>query len=339
MDHQTFAMFKFTYHVGRLAVLLGLVGMALTQAQAQAVPNPGERIESLVTFGAQAPANVGDDDFTQTFFFLVPSTERRPFYIRVFDPDCGGTLDAKVGEFNTRTEFSLYGGPGTHSGKGAVDPRPAAPAGPATGRLIKQLTYGVDPATDGKYVNFGPLNPLEGELVEQFAGYVFKVVVRGLSGNDGNLYRFFLSSSPNLNVPIPGGNAFTYEYCFRLPAAPPSGRPVVVHLYPFANEHVVSIKQSNFDIDSGATLTVFSVAKNGHESPVSGDGQWVSGVLPIDTKEHGLSLDFRLTSKAPVFNDMVFYVTDQYDKALPFFAVPLGGPPRYKYDIDMKVHR
>ncbi|MVN78387.1 hypothetical protein GO988_18810 [Hymenobacter sp. HMF4947] len=332
-------MCKSGYCLNWLAGLAGLLLSTVTTTKAQAVPNPAERIESLITFGAQAPTNVGDDDFTQTFFFLVPATERRPFYIRVFDPDCGGTLDAKVGEFNTRTEFSLYGGPDTHSGKGAVDPRPASPTAPPTGRLIKQLTYGVDPAVDGKYVNFGPLNPLEGELVEQFEGYVFKVVVRGLSGNDGNLYRFFLSSSPNLNVPIPGGNAFTYEYCFRLPAAPPSGRPVVVHLYPFANEHVVSIKQSNFDMDSGAKLTVFSVAKNGHESPVSGDGQWTSSVLPVDVKEHGLSLDFRLTSKATVFNDMVFYVTDQYDKALPFFAVPLGGPPRYKYDIDMKVHR
>lgn len=332
-------MFKSTHRLGRLAGWLGLLLGAVVQVRAQAVPNAVERIESLVTFGAQASTAVGDDDFTQTFFFLVPASQRQPFYIRVFDPDCGGTLDAKVGDFNTRTEFSLYGGPGTHSGKGATDPRPASPAGPPTGRLLKQLTYGIDPAADGKYVNFGPLNPLEGELVEQFEGYVFKVVVRGLSGNDGNLYRFFLSSSPNLNVPISGGNAFTYEYCFRLPAAPPSGRPVVVHLYPFANEHVVSIKQSNFDIDSGAKLTVFSVAKNGHQAPVSGDGQWVSSVLPIDAKEHGLSLDFRLTSKAQVFNDMVFYVTDQYDKALPFFAVPLGGPPRYKYDIDMTIHR
>ena len=327
------------YRLGRLAGLLGLLASAAAEAQAQAVPNPGERIENLVTFGAQSPTSFGDDDFTQTFFFLVPATERRPFYIRVFDPDCGGTLDAKVGAFNTRTEFSVYGGPGTHSGKGAVDPRPTSPAAPPTGQLIKRLTYGVDPAVDGTYVNFGPLNPLEGELVKQFEGYVFKVVVRGLSGNDGNLYSFFLSSSPTENVPIPGGNAFTYEYCFRIAAALPSGRPVVVHLYPFANEHVVSIKQSNFDGDGEVKLTVFSVAKNGHSAAVSGNDQWTSSVLPIDPKEHGLSLDFRLTSTAKSSNDMVFYVTDQYDKALPFFAVPIGGPPRYKYDIDMKVHR
>ncbi len=65
---------------------------------------------SLVTFGPQAPTTSGGDDFTQTFFFLVPATERRPIYIRVFDPDCGGHLDARVGQFNTSTEFSLYGG-------------------------------------------------------------------------------------------------------------------------------------------------------------------------------------------------------------------------------------
>ncbi len=176
-------------------------------------------------------------------------------------------------------------------------------------------------------------------MVAHFQGYVYKVVVRGLSGNDGNLYRFFLSSSPNLHVPIPGGNAFTYEYCCRVPAAPPSGWPVTVHLYPFANEHVVSIKQSNFDRDNSARLTIFSVAKNGHDAPVSGDGQWTSRVLPIDSREYGLSLDFRLVSEATTFNDVIFYVTDQYDTAVPFFAVPLGGPPRYKYDIDMKAHK
>lgn len=317
-------------------LLLGL--LAATQAPAQAVPNPVEKIENVVTFGPQAPAAWGDDDYTQTFFFLVPTTRREPFYIRLFDPDCGGLLDAKIGEFNTRTEFSLYGGPGTHSGPDATNPRPA-PGTPPTGRLLKQVTFGADPKQDDSYYTFGPLNPLEGELVEQFKGYVYKVVVRGLSGNDGNLYRFYLSTSPRADVAVPGGNAFTYEYSFRIPAGPPSGHPVTVHLYPFADENVVSIKQSNFDLDNTAKITVFSVAKNGHDAVASGDGTWASSVLPIAPSEHGLSLDLRLTSTSKVFNDATFYVTDQYDKALPFFAVPIGGPPRYKYDIDVRIHR
>jgi hypothetical protein len=36
---------------------------------------------------------------------------------------------------------------------------------------------------------------------------------------------------------------------------------------------------------------------------------------------------------------LVFYVTDQYDVALPFFAIPLGGPPRYRYDVDVKIRK
>ena len=52
-----------------LAVLLAA---PLSGAWAQAVPNPVERVESLVTFGAQSEKQWGDDDFSQTFFFLIP---------------------------------------------------------------------------------------------------------------------------------------------------------------------------------------------------------------------------------------------------------------------------
>ncbi|MBD2724560.1 hypothetical protein [Hymenobacter armeniacus] len=316
------------------SALAGLLTLALSPARAQAVPNPGERVESLITFGAQSDKQWGDDDFSQTFFFLIPEKQRTPVYIRVFDPDCGGKNDDLKGPANTTTSFSLYGGPGTFSGPQARDPRPTSPTPP--GRLLKSVTFGQDAKYDGKWYTFGPLNPLEGEMVDEFKGHVFKLVARGMSGNDGNLYRYFFSTSPTENVSVEGGNAFTYEYCFRLPA---TASKTTVHLYPFVNDKVVSIKQSNFDVDNAASLNVFSIAKNGQPGAMSGDGVWTSSTLPIADKEHGLSLDFRLTSTKPAPNDMVLYVTDQYDTALPFFAIPLGGPPRYQYDVKVKVHR
>jgi hypothetical protein len=324
---------------GRLPrlVLAALAVLATAgRAQAQAVPNPGENIQFVITFGPKADPAWGDDDFTQTFFFLVPQGQRQPVYLRVFDPDCGGTLDSQKGPFDTKTTFSIYGGPGAHSGDGARDPRPSLKPKPVTGRLLQEKTFGSDPQYDGQYYTFGPLNPLEGELVDEFKGYVFKVVARGTAGNDGNVYRYYFSTSPTASQPVPGGNAFTYEYCFRMP---PALKQSTVHLYPFVNDKVVSIKQSNYDVDGTARLTVFSVAKNGHPAAASGDKQWVSSVLPITPQERGLSLDMRLTTTSKTPNDMQFYVTDQYDTALPFFAIPLGGPPRYKYDIDMKIHR
>ena len=303
-------------------------------ARAQAVPSPGERVESLVTFGAQSDKDWGDDDFTQTFFFLIPEKQHAPVYIRVWDPGCGGTNDDLKGPANTTTSFSLYGGTGTFSGPQARDPRPTNPV--PTGRLLKSQIFGNEPKYDNTWYTFGPLNPLEGELVEEFKGRVFKLVARGLTGNDGNLYRYFFSTSPSANVPVEGGNAFTYEYCFRLPA---TASKTTVHLYPFVNDKVVSIKQNNYDADNAVLLNVFSIAKNGQPGATSSDGEWASSTLPIVSKEHGLSLDFRLTSTKAAPNDLVFYVTDQYDTALPFFAIPLGGPPRYQYDIGVKIHR
>ena len=317
--------------VSRFPVLLLLLPAAA--GRAQAVPSPVENIDYLVTFGAQADKGWGDDDFTQTFFFLVPQARRQPVYLRVFDPDCGGRHDEPKHGWNTRTDFSLYGGAGAHSGP---DARRTEPVGLfRSGVLLRQKTFGAEPAYDGQWFTFGPLNPLEGELVPDFQGYVFKLIAQGQQGDDGNLYRYFLSSSPTENVPVEGGNAFTYEYSFRLKGAAGAR----THLYPFVNDKVVSIKQSNFDVDGDASLMLFSIAKNGHAGLVSGDQQWRSSVYPIVAAEHGLSLDLRLLNRARAVNDMVFFVTDQYDTALPFFAVPLGGPPRYNYEVEVKIRK
>ncbi|WBA40399.1 hypothetical protein [Hymenobacter canadensis] len=302
-------------------------------AWAQAVPSPGENIASLVTFGAQADPSWGDDDFTQTFFFLVPKQNRQPVYIRVFDPDCGGQLDEKRFNWNTTTEFSLYGGPGTHSAPDARKPKPGGNF--RSGTLLKQVKFGANAKYDGKWYTFGPLNPLEGEYVPEFDGYVFKVIAQGKAGDDGNLYRYFFSTSPTQNVAVEGGNAFTYQYAFRLVPT----RRAITHLYPYVNDRVVSITQSNFDLDGDVSIKIFSVAKNGHPASVSQDNIWARSQHPISSKEHGLSLDMRLTSLTKEGNDLVFYVTDQYDVALPFFAIPLGGPPRYRYDVDVKIRK
>ena len=63
-------------------------------------------------FGKDGKTSWGDDDFYQIFFFSIPKDYTKPFYIRVFDPDCGGENDEIQGEFNTKTKFSVYGGKG-----------------------------------------------------------------------------------------------------------------------------------------------------------------------------------------------------------------------------------
>ena len=42
-------------------------------AFSQPVPNKEENIPFLMTFGNEAETYWGDDDYSQTFFFLIPS--------------------------------------------------------------------------------------------------------------------------------------------------------------------------------------------------------------------------------------------------------------------------
>jgi len=175
------------------------------------------------------------------------------------------------------------------------------------------------------------LNPTEGEYFEEFDGYVFKVICEGLSGNDGNHYKYFLSSSANSRVAVPGGNGFTYEYAFQLKPDAKS----VAHLYPYVDEKVDYIQQHNFDFDSDGYIKINSVVKNGHIQSKSSDGNWAKSRVPIKAQERNKSLDIQIEKSSNIENDMVFYAVNQYNEPVPFFASPIGSS-NYKYIIDLE---
>jgi len=68
---------------------------------------------------------------------------------------------------------------------------------------------------------------------------------------------------------------------------------------------------------------------------MSGDGNWKTSTHEIVPDEHGTSVDIQICSKGTFPNDMAFYITNQYDEAVPFFSIPIGGIPKYKYKIDV----
>jgi hypothetical protein len=298
---------------------------------AQAVPAEEENIPFLVTFGAHSETSWGDDDFSQTFFFVIPEDNITPIYIRVFDPDTGGAYDEQKGDWNTHTRFSVYGGSGCISHPDATGTDPVGNY--KSGNLLASKVFGVSEKYDNSWYTFGPFNPTEGELVPKYGGYVFKVIADGITGDDGNLYRYFMSSSSDANVPIEGGNAFTYEYTFRLHDDPTQ----VSHIYPFIDDKVISIKQSNFDWDNDGVIRIVSKAKPGLEIEVSGDNEWKSSEHKIVDREHNSSLDIQfIKSKNRIQNNnVVISVRNQYGEFLPFYTVPIGGIPKYQPTINV----
>ena len=194
-------------------VLITIYLLYAVGAWAQPVPAAEENIPFLVTFGEQAETSWGDDDFSQVFFFVVPERVTDPIYIRVFDPECGGEHDEINEEFNTMTRFSVYGGEGCLSAEASksTDPVPFHDSGVQ----LASKTFGSKGEYDNNWYTFGPFNPIEGEFQPQHEGYIFKVICHGIRGDDGNLYRYFMSLNPDDNQPVEGGNAFTFEYTFH----------------------------------------------------------------------------------------------------------------------------
>ena len=312
----------------------GFLMMASQLAWSQSAPAEQENIPYLVTFGAQADKSWGDDDFCQIFFLQLPMSQTAPFYLRVFDPDTGGELDEGKGAFDTEVRFSVYGGTGCYSDPDAqgVDPI----GNYKSGNLLASRSFGASNRFDNDWYTFGPFNPAEGEYVEKFDGRVFKVIAQGESGDDGNLYRYYLSTEPKENREVEGGNIFTFEYTFRLS----NNQNNVSQIYPYMDDRTISVKITNFDWDDDGFIRLVSVAKNGELCPISGENNWVSQVFEISDEERNTSMEVQFIKNRTMLvknNNVVVTVENQYGELLPFYVIPIGGIPVYRPKIRMRV--
>jgi hypothetical protein len=311
-----------------LILILFLAFSCPSILEAQAVPGKDENIPFLVTFGKFGKTSWGDNDFYQIFFFSILKDYTKPFYIRVFDPDCGGENDEIQGEFNSKFQFSVYGGKGVDPDKNEDSKGLDKGVNYKTGNLLSSKVFGSEAKWDNKYYTFGPFNPSEGDFNERWNSYIFKVVCEGISGDDGNLYRFFLSRDANNNLPVEGANAFTYAYTFRMW----NDFKSIAHIYPFVDTGVVFIKQSNFDWDNDGKILVVSRYKQGIEVPISNENNWESSNIPIEPAEVNSSLDFQFHKRQGELvknNNVVVTLKNQRGDALKFYSSPIGGVPVY----------
>lgn len=302
--------------------------------EAQPVPNIEENIPYLMTFGPQAETSWGDDDYSQTFFLLFPKEYDKPVFIWVFDPDVGGKVDEIAGDWNTRVTYSIYGGKACWSDEDAQGTDPVGNY--KSGSLLATKSFGEDPRYDNNWYVFGPFNPTEGEFVEKYEGNVLKIISEGISGDDGNMYRYFISNSPTSRVSIEGANAFAYEYSFRMH----DEAEQVSHIYPYVDDQTISVRLSNFDWDSDGFIRIVSVARKGQLSRVSTEDNWIETEFKMYEEEKNTSLDIQFIKKKslPIIrnNNVVIYVKNQYGRNLEFFTSPIGGVPKYKYSIGVK---
>lgn len=316
----------------RTLALLTLIA-GFTSALAQPVPGDDENIPFLMTFGKDSETEWGDDNFVQIIFFSIPSDCATPVYIRVFDPDCGGKNDEIRGDWNTKTRFSVYGGKESCSNKDAQKSNIKGKF--KSGTMLATKTFGSEPQYDDKWYTFGPFNPSEGEDLPEFGGRTFKLVIEGLNGDDGNMYRLFLSRKKDDNVKVDGAFAYYFKYKFRLHDVGTE----ISHIYPYIDDKTISLKQSNFDWDKDGMIRIISVAKNGEMMKVSDNNEWVTSTHKVADEEKNTSWDIQMIkfkNKPLKNNNVVIFLENQYGELMPFYSVPIGGIPKYKYSIGVK---
>jgi len=309
--------------------LFTLVLIVNYKAVCQPIPSNDEKFTFLTTFSKDGDKKYGDDDNVQTIFFSIPETNKDEVYIRVFDPEVGGQNDEDIRGFNSKTKFSVYGGKGAHSNKDAiaVDPK----GNFKSGSLIVSKTFDSDAKYDNGWYTFGPFNPSQGELQAENGGYIFKFIIEGLDGDDGNLYKLFLSNSAENNVPIEGGNSFCYEYTIRLPDKIGS----VSHIYPFLPLNLKAVKIHIFDYDNEGSIRLVTICRKGQVPKSESEGAWFVEEVKIVQQELNTTMDIQFIKKKSIKNNNIaVYITNQYNKVIPFYSAPIGGVPKYKYRIE-----
>ncbi|MBK7478635.1 MAG: hypothetical protein IPI69_02155 [Bacteroidales bacterium] len=97
---------------------------------------------------------------TTSFLFSslpYPKILTGSFYLKVFDPDCGGQHDEIQGVFDTKTLFSVYGGKGVDPDKNVESRGLKDTDNYKQGNLLASKVFGNEPTYDNRYYAFRAL--------------------------------------------------------------------------------------------------------------------------------------------------------------------------------------
>lgn len=259
----------------------------------------------LVTFGKECSTHWGDDDFNQIFFISVPEGSK-DFYIWLFDPDCGGKIDEINKKWNTQTLFELFGGKGAYTHADAKSPNPTS--GLNSGQSLKKEIYAKSSKTDNKWVKWGPFKSYQGEKVGK--NRIFKLVVKGISGDDGNLFQFDVSSSKSVRSKIENSRMFTYEVCFRYPHE--AKTRLSINFVP--DKPFKGISFYNFDGDSAGGVKLNTPVRRNLPLNISKNDVWTSKTYTSEPGEDSGIWSVNMDKPIAGNNDAVVYAKTLSEK-------------------------
>jgi len=219
------------------------------------IPYDNSNTRSFYVFGADGDTLMGaEEKNTMEIFIDVPASDPNDVTIGIYDPDTGGAVDWRKtnSEWDTTCEVSI-------SGRGELDTK----------------EFGLDPQYDRKVYTFGPYSKDKGEKVGEF--YRFKVTVKGVSGDDENLF--------SVRITPKSAESFSPMVTFRL--LPNEGDKMF--FFPQVKGGTEYVVVHNYDLDSnGGTSTISAdLLSKKYPVSVSRSGEWASTKAPIAIEGDG----------------------------------------------------
>lgn len=306
------------------AAFLGLAmlvepGVALAQTAAPSSIRAEEGL--LVVYGRRAASREGDVDHREQIFFSLPADLADRVYLRLYDPEVGGSGDFTYGgSADSETTFRLFGGAGAFSAADRPAPvadgarAPRQPFEPVTGpgTLIKESSWRNDPETDARWVTLTALRARQGEVIGDRA--YFRLDVQGTEGNDGNSYSLSVSLLRDRDRAPEGLEIFAYRPTVRWSA----GNPAT--WLRFTGPGKGSLTVQSFDGANGDLAVVSDFA----DLPLRNSGQdfWTSD--RVETVDTNLAVSLKGGFETP--NDVTLAVFDADGQPLALRMPPQRAP-------------
>jgi hypothetical protein len=287
------------------------------------LPHPAQTFGSadayISTFGPGAPITEGDRDHVQVIYFELPDSAPGDVYLRIFDADTFGEHDRAIGAFDSVMTYTLRGGDGAYVP--ALDDDSDAVNG---GTVIAQAVVGADVGLNNDWLTL-PVSLAQGQQIG--SKRIFKLVVQGASGNDGNGYLAVFSTDQNDSLAVTGARVFAFEWCVVLPDAGDE-----VSLYPYVPSGTADVYQSNFNFGNAAdddisittpTNTFPDVLQSQDDAVVVTEG------LPAFAPQWNATWSARyVTGAAPLYNSFGLWFIGNSGPPLAVFTAPtLYAPP------------
>jgi len=295
------------------------------------VPGDQSNVRYLYVFGKDGQKTYGAMKTAPLAVFVrVPNTYKGNIQIGINDPDIGGAIDEKDGQWDTTTKFSILGGKKAYTSLLEQDEThilidkesDANPADPYQGDLLVEKTFGEDAQYDKNLYSFDPIDASKGEEVNGYR--YFKIVIEGVSGNDNNL--FSLDISPDTL------EAFSFAPRIRLA----ENRGAKMAFYPDIPSDSNKIYEYNYDLDpTGGNIDLISASRV-FRIKGSSTGMWESTEIKVPSQDAGKRWVYEITKDRQKQGNMAFSFLTDKGRSIPIYFTPGAAGPKLVFTAKLK---